>query len=189
MLSENPSPPFTKKGGQLPQGHTASCCKWNWNLVLSAPNVLLHLKCPLKSADRICMTNNNRKLWWCPLCLPSSRHLGLEWCWEGTGIMKLKLSEYTFSSLLPGRPWGEIYQQKHKFFKVPQTSVPVRNYEPLWVIRIAFGHLWSAKVLIQNGTVIGQMSQRPGNDKVTKKMIDSHWRSSQIPYLGNLEVP
>lgn len=45
----------------------------------------------------------------------------------------------------------------------------MRNDASPWVIRIALGHLCSAKVLIQKAAVKGQMSQKPVNDEVTKK--------------------
>lgn len=80
--------------------------------------------------------------------------------------MKLELSEYTFCSLLPGRRCGEIYQQK-QILQGP-SNVPLRNYEPPWIIRIALGQLCSAKVLIRHAAVKGQRSQSPRNDKVTK---------------------
>lgn len=47
-------------------------------------------------------------------------------------------------------------------------NVPVGNYETPWVIRIIPGHLCSAKALIQDVAVIGQMSH------IDQEMSKSH---------------
>lgn len=96
MIMRNPPCPFTEKRGQVPPGNTASCCKWNLNWVLSAWKVLVHLKCPLKGIDHICLSNNS-KLWWTrPLALLSFRHLSVEPCWAAAGIRSGNCQEIDF---------------------------------------------------------------------------------------------